>query len=202
MPAPDVTAFVRAALPAAPARVLEVGAGDGELAAALTEAGYEVVAIDPAAEAANVRRVALHELDEVPFDAAVAVVSLHHVEPLAESCERLAALVRPGGVLVVDEIDFERYDERAARWWLDHADHDGDPAEMVAGVRGHMHTVARLREALAPWFATGEPVRGPYLYRWNLPPGLREAEVELIAAGALPATGARLVSRRGAYGGA
>jgi SAM-dependent methyltransferase len=202
MPAPDVIAFVRAALPAPPARVLEVGAGDGELAAALTEAGYAVVAIDPAAEAANVRRVALHELDEAPFDAAVAVVSLHHVEPLAESCERLAALVRPGGVLVVDEVDFERYDERAARWWLDHADHDGDAAEMVAGVRGHMHTLARLREALAPWFATGEPVRGPYLYRWNLPDGLREAEVEQIAAGALPATGARLVSRRGASGGA
>lgn len=202
MPAPDVTAFVRAALPAAPARVLEVGAGDGELAAALTEAGYEVVAIDPAAEAANVRRVALHELDEAPFDAAVAVVSLHHVEPLAESCERLAALVRPGGVLVVDEVDFERYDERAARWWLDHADHDGDPAEMVAGVRRHMHTLAQLRDALAPWFATGEPVRGPYLYRWNLPDGLREAEVEQIAVGALPATGARLVSRRGASGGA
>jgi SAM-dependent methyltransferase len=202
MPAPDVIAFVRATLPPAPSRVLEVGAGDGELAAALADAGYEVVAIDPASEAPNVRRVALHELDEAPFDAAVAVVSLHHVEPLAESCERLAALVRPGGVLVVDEIDFERYDERAARWWLDHADHDGDPGEMVAGVRGHMHTLARLREALAPWFATGEPVRGPYLYRWDLPPGLREAEVELIAAGALPATGARLVSRRAASAGA
>lgn len=202
MPASDVIAFVRAALPAPPARVLEVGAGDGELAAALADAGYEVVAIDPASEVANVRRVALHELDETPFDAAVAIVSLHHVEPLEASCERLAALVRSGGVLVVDEVDFERFDERAARWWLDHADRDGDPAEMVAGVRGHMHTLARLREALAPWFPTGEPVRGPYLYRWNLPPGLREPEVDLIAAGTLPATGARLVSRRAAYGGA
>lgn len=202
MPASDVIAFVRAALPAPPARVLEVGAGDGELAAALADAGYEVVAIDPASEVANVRRVALHELDETPFDAAVAIVSLHHVEPLEASCERLAALVRSGGVLVVDEVDFERFDERAARWWLDHADRDGDPAEMVAGARGHMHTLARLREALAPWFPTGEPVRGPYLYRWNLPPGLREPEVDLIAAGTLPATGARLVSRRAAYGGA
>lgn len=202
MPATDVIAFVRAALPPAPARVLEVGAGNGDLAAALADAGYEVVAIDPASESANVRRVALNELDEAPFDAAVAIVSFHHVEPLEESFERLAALVRPGGVLVVDEVDFERFDERAARWWLDHADHDGDPAEMVAGVRGHMHTLARLREALAPWFATGEPVRGPYLYRWDLPPGLREAEVELIASGALPATGARLVSRRAGSGGA
>jgi SAM-dependent methyltransferase len=203
MLSPDVIAFVRAALPPAPARVLEVGAGDGTLAAALAEAGYEVVAIDPASETDAVRAVALHELDEpdASFDAAVAVVSLHHVEPLEDSFERLATLVRPDGVLVVDEVDFERFDERAARWWLDHAEREDDPAEMVAAVRGHMHTLARLREALAPWFPTGEPVRGPYLYRWNLPPGLREPEVDLIAAGALPATGARLVSRRGASGG-
>jgi SAM-dependent methyltransferase len=204
MPADDVIAFARASLPPPPARVLEVGAGDGELAAALAAAGYEVVAIDPASETPDVRRVPLHELDEPEdsFDAAVAVVSLHHVEPLDESFARLGALVRPGGVLVIDEVDFERFDECAARWWLDRSDHGGDPAEMVAGVRGHMHTLARLREALAPWFATGEPVRGPYLYRWNLPPGLRDSEVELIAAGELPATGARLVSRRAGSGGA
>lgn len=202
MPAPDVIAFVRASLPPPPARVLEVGAGDGELAAALAEAGYEVVAIDPASESDAVRAVALHELDEpdASFDAAVAIVSLHHVEPLEASCERLAAVVRPGGVLVVDEVDFERFDERAARWWLDRAGRDEDPAEMVSGVRGHMHTLAQLRQALAPHFSTGEPVRGPYLYRWHLPPGLREPEVQLIAAGALPATGARLVSRRARVG--
>jgi SAM-dependent methyltransferase len=203
MPAPDVIAYVRATLPPPPGRVLEIGAGDGELAVALADAGYEVVAIDPASEIEAVRPVALHELDEpdASFDAAVAIVSLHHVEPLEESFARLAALVRPGGLLVIDEVDFERFDERAARWWLDHADRDDDPAEMVAAVRGHMHTLARLSEALAPHFATGEPIRGPYLYRWHLPPGLREPEVDLIAAGALPATGARLVSRRGGSGG-
>ena len=55
MLAADVIAFVRAALPAPPARVLEVGAGDGELSVALAAAGYDVVAIDPASEAENVR---------------------------------------------------------------------------------------------------------------------------------------------------
>ncbi len=44
---PAVLRFVSLTLPAAPARVLEVGAGDGKLAQALREAGYEVVAIDP-----------------------------------------------------------------------------------------------------------------------------------------------------------
>jgi SAM-dependent methyltransferase len=198
----DVTAFVRGSLPPPPARILEIGAGDGALAAAL--AGYEVVAIDPASDVPHVRRVALADVDEPEgsFDAAVAVVSLHHVEPLEASCERLAALVRPGGLLVVDEVDFERVDERAARWWLDRRGDAAHTLEDIARAREHMHPLARVREALAPHFAVGEPVRGPYLYRWDLPPGLREVEEALIAGGELPATGARFVSRRAGSAGA
>jgi SAM-dependent methyltransferase len=193
----DVIAFARAALPAPPARVLEVGAGDGELAAALVDAGYDVVAIDPASSSPAVRPIALHELDAEPFDAAVAVVSLHHVEPLEASFRRLAELVRPGGTLVVDEIDVERLDERAARWWVEHSGrHDHEPGELVSGMRDHLHSLALLRETLGAWFALGEPVRGAYLYRWDLPPGLREREEALIAAGELPAIGARLVGVR------
>jgi SAM-dependent methyltransferase len=195
MPATDVTAFMRATLPPPPARVLEVGAGDGELAAALAAAGYEVVGIDPASEVDGVRPVALHELDEEPFDAALAVVSLHHVEPLGESLERLAALVRPGGVLALDEIDFERLDERAARWWLDRSGHPGEPADMVASIH-HMHPLRKLHDALQPYFELGEPVRGAYLYRWNMPTDVRAEEEAAIAAGDLPATGARLVGIR------
>ena len=195
MPATDLIAFVRATLSAPPARVLEIGAGDGELAAVLAAAGYEVVAIDPASEVEHVRRVALHELDEEPFDAAVAVVSLHHVEPLGESFERLATLVRPGGLLVVDEVDFEQLDERAVRWWLARSGHAAEPAD-VLGVRDHMHSLARLRDGLAPWFEIGEPVRGAYLYRWNIPTDVRAEEEAGIAAGDLPAMGARLVGIR------
>ena len=147
--------------------------------------------------------VPLHELDapDASFDAAVAVVSLHHVEPLAESCRRLAEVVRPGGALVVDEFDVERYDERAARWWLeqraaDGHEHDREPGEMVAELREHLHSLDRLRDALAPWFSLQEPVHGAYLHRWYLPPGLLGAEERLIASGELPATGARFVGTR------
>jgi len=129
--------FVRESLPAAPARVLEIGAGDGGLAQALAADGYDVLAIDPASISNGVRPVALHELDETPgsFDAAVAVVALHHVEPLRRSCRRLAELVRPGGTLVLDEIDVERFDERAARWWLEHRPPDHDHG--LDGGHGH-----------------------------------------------------------------
>jgi SAM-dependent methyltransferase len=208
-----VLAFVRAALPVPPARLLEVGAGRGELAAVLRDAGYEVVAVDPAADddAAGVWPIALHEVGEADgsFDGAIAVLSLHHVEPLPESCARLAALVREDGLLVVDEFDVERFDERAARWLRaqraaagaddpddHHADHHADVAAWVADLRAELHPVDALRDALDPPFALGEPVRGPYLYRWDVDPALRVVEEGLIARGELPATGARLVGRR------
>ena len=204
---PAVTAFVRSALPAAPARVLEVGAGSGELAAAMTGWGYETVAIDPAVQSPDVLGVALLDVEGArgSFDAAVAVLSLHHVEPLEESCRRLAQLVRTGGTLVVDEFDVERFDERAAGWQIAQrpaAEHHRVPAELVSAMRAHLHSLDRIREALREWFPVGEPVRGAYLYRWDLPAGLRDTEEALIAEDGLPATGARLVMRRNGRGAA
>jgi cyclopropane fatty-acyl-phospholipid synthase-like methyltransferase len=81
----DLFAFVRSSLPEAPSRILEIGAGRGELAEALDAAGYQVTAIDPAANQGS--RVQARSLIEVTgrFDAAVAVVALHHIRPLDES---------------------------------------------------------------------------------------------------------------------
>ena len=195
MTSPDVHAYVCTALPAPPARVLEIGAGDGALAAALRQAGYDVLAIDPAG-GPGVVQIPLLEV-EGTFDAAVAVVSLHHVEPLAESVDRLAAVLPAGARLVVDEFDVSRYDERAARWWLAYADREDEPADLVAGLRDHLHGVDTIVAELARWFAVGEPVRGAYLYRWEIDPALRGEEEEQIAARAMPATGARFIATRG-----
>src|SRR3954454_14972598 len=105
MASADLRAFVRANLPEPPARVLEVGAGAGRLARALGAAGYDVVAIDPRSDRDDVRAVALADLDEPAgsFAAAVTVVSLHHVDPLEESCRRLREPVQTGGPLLLDE---------------------------------------------------------------------------------------------------
>jgi SAM-dependent methyltransferase len=203
-PPADVLGFVRHALPAPPARVLEVGAGGGELAAALRGLGHDVMAIDPAASTPGVLPVALLELDAADgsFDAAVAVLSLHHVEPLEESCARLAAAVRPGGRLVVDEMDVAALDARAAAWWLGHHgprdghDHASEPAAMVAEMQAHLHPLAAVRAALEPSFNLGPVERGPYLHRWDLEPALREEEAGLIAAGRVPAVGARFSGTR------
>jgi SAM-dependent methyltransferase len=196
---PGVLSFVLESLPAAPARVLEVGAGDGSLAAALGEAGYDVLAIDPASATTSVAATALHELEASPgsFEAAVGVVAMHHVNPLRESCARLADVIRAGGTLVLDEFDVERFDERAARWLLDHHNpHGRTAAEVIADLRHHCHPLSDLQAALEPWFEIGELARGPYLYRFDLPAELRSIEEHLIDAGELPATGARIVAHR------
>jgi SAM-dependent methyltransferase len=198
----DLVAFVRSSLPAPPCALLEIGAGNGELASVLADAGYTVTAIDPAAEPdSHVNRLSLLDARGA-FDAAVAVVSLHHVDPLDESCAHLATLIPAGGHLVIDEIDVDRYDERAARWWLAQREsmgqphEDSDPAAMVRGLREHVHSLVDVRAALRPYFEIGQPVRVAYLHRWELRPSLREPELELIAEGLLPAVGARFVAIR------
>jgi len=199
----ELRAFVRANLPEPPARVLEVGAGAGRLAGALRAVGYEVLAIDPAPKSEDVRAVALVDLDEPAgsFAAAVAVVSLHHVDPLDKSCRRLGELVEPGGMLVVDEFDAGAFDLGAAAWWLEQRAAIGEPQrqtaeELVADHREHLHPLERILAALEPHFELGPPVRGAWLHHWNLGDSLRAVEEEAIARGRLRAVGARLAGRR------
>jgi PhnB protein len=199
----DVLAFVRANLPPPPARVLEVGAGDGELAAALASAGYEVVAIDPVPAGTNVRACALHALDEpaASFDAAIAIVSLHHVDPLAGSLRRLAEVLKPAATVLVDEFDVAAFDVSAAAWWLErqHALSAKDAAtaeELVDEHRAHLHPLHRIAAALEARFHVGLPVRGAYLYRWDLGESFRKEEENSIARAQIPAVGARLVALR------
>ena len=149
------------------------------------------------------RPVALLDLEEpaASFDAAVAVVSLHHVEPLEPSCAHLGALVRPGGRLVVDEFDVGAFDEIAAAWLCARRRELGreapdDPAAMVGDLREHLHTIERIRAALSAPFELGPGERGPYLHRWDLAPALQRAEEEAIAAGRLPAVGVRFTGVR------
>jgi SAM-dependent methyltransferase len=203
MVATDLLAFVRANLPPPPVRLLEIGAGDGALARALAQGGYEVVAIDPQPSGGDVRPVSLHELDEpaASFGAAVAVTSLHHVEPLEGSLGHLAELLEPGGLLVVDEFDVGAFDERAAEWWLRQRHELGaaeqpSAGELVREHRAHLHPLERIVAALEPHFQVAAPLYGPYLYRWNLDEGLRPQEEDAIARAEMPAVGARLLARR------
>jgi 2-polyprenyl-3-methyl-5-hydroxy-6-metoxy-1,4-benzoquinol methylase len=105
---------VREALGAPPSRVLDVGTGDGLLARELAAVGHEVTAID--VDAPTIARaraqangapidfvvgdVMSHPLEPESFDGVVSIATLHHL-PEAAALARLAALVRPGGTVVV-----------------------------------------------------------------------------------------------------
>jgi len=199
----EVEAWVRANLPPVPAAVLEVGAGDGALARTLRADGYEVTAIDPKSDSPDVEAVALAELPDPPgpFEAAVAVVSLHHVEPLEASIERLATVTAPGAPLLLDEFDASALDERAAAWWLEQrrargGDEEESPTELIETMRAKVHPIDALVRALARYYDVGAPVRGTYLYRWKLDEALRPVEEQLVTAGRLPPTGVRIIARR------
>jgi SAM-dependent methyltransferase len=117
----ELTAFVLSQLPPTPARVLEVGCGEGELARALADAGYEVVAIDPEAPDGPIFRRTTIEAFAEPgvFDAVVASRSLHHVEDLGGVLDKLVRLLR--GALVLNEFAWDRREPMTPEWEEEHA---------------------------------------------------------------------------------
>jgi SAM-dependent methyltransferase len=113
--------FVLSQLPPTPARVLEVGCGEGELARGLAVARYDVVAIDPEAPDGPIfRRTTIEAFtDPGPFDAVVASLSLHHVHDLAGVLDKLVRLL--DGQLILNEHAWDRLDPMTPEWQEEHA---------------------------------------------------------------------------------
>jgi SAM-dependent methyltransferase len=117
-----LTEFVLSQLPPVPLRVLDVGCGEGELARAMAAARYDVVAIDPEAPEGEIfRRTTIEAFDEPgPFDAVVASRSLHHVDDLGAALDKLAGLLVPDGLLVLNEFAWDRRDPMTREWEEEH----------------------------------------------------------------------------------
>ena len=98
----------------------------------------------------------------------------------------------PGRGARVDEIDFALLKPEALEWWLRRRGEEGDPVEMLANLHHHVHLLDVVRAELALWFSIGEPERVPYLYRWDMPDGMRGEEEAL----GLPLIGARFTGVR------
>jgi ubiquinone/menaquinone biosynthesis C-methylase UbiE len=196
----DRAAFVLAALPPPPARVLEIGCGRGDLARALDAAGYAVVAIDPEApEGPIFRQTTIEELaGEERFDAAVAAYVLHHVERLDVALDRITGVLEARGRLVVEEFGWDLVDGATAEWYaqkLGNASVESVRAEWRAEHEG-LHGYAGMQRALAEHFAERSFEWRPYLYRCLERDELEPAERAAIAAGEIRPIGFRYVGTR------
>jgi SAM-dependent methyltransferase len=186
-----VEGFVLDQIGDSPARVLEVGCGNGELAVVLDRAGHSVIAIDPRApEGPIFRRVGIEDLAEPgPFDHVVAILSLHHVEDIAGALDKMADSLRAGGTLLVVEFAWDRIDAATAEWgrarlpasgrhsWLErwcrgsahHGGdevghlHDGAHASKWANEEG-LHPSGQILDEIGRRFARRSFAWWPYLY--------------------------------------
>ncbi|MGK0354086.1 MAG: 2-polyprenyl-3-methyl-5-hydroxy-6-metoxy-1,4-benzoquinol methylase [Planctomycetota bacterium] len=110
------------------ARILEVGCGQGHLAAALASAGHQVVAIDSNEEAVAATRYKgvdarvgtfpeqLPESDQGRFDVVLFTRSLHHLEDLDAACAAAFSILSPTGVVLIEDWAWNLIDERTAAW--------------------------------------------------------------------------------------
>jgi tRNA-Thr(GGU) m(6)t(6)A37 methyltransferase TsaA len=152
--------FVRAHLPPAPSHVMEIGCGPtGGFVPAMREHGYDAVGVDPAAPPGPGYHQTEFENHEPtrPVDAIVACTSLHHVSDLDQVLDRAAAALAPGGVLIVVEWAYDKFDEATARWNFDRLPNSGE--------HDWLHSHREL------WLASGQPWH-TYLDDWAQREGL------------------------------
>jgi SAM-dependent methyltransferase len=146
--------LVHSRLPAAPARVVDVGCGPlGGFVPLLLESGYDAVGVDPKAPAGVHYQQIEFERAELPtqVDAAVASTSLHHVADPAQVIDRIVSALSTDGTVVVVEWAWENFDEKTAAWCFERL--------------GPQEDAGWLHRRRAEWRASGQEWPG-YLRDW------------------------------------
>jgi SAM-dependent methyltransferase len=191
---PELLEFIHRWLPASPARVVEVGCGDGALTRRLGEEGYGALGVDPEAPEGNrfVRSTLEEFRFEAPLDAAVAIRSLHHLHDPARALDNLRALLKPGGRLVAFEFAVEHVDNAALNWLeargLAHPVQESSLDEVIP--------LADLRAELEQRFHPLAAEPASYLAREAGREDLVADEEAALRAGLIKPTGMRLAYER------
>ncbi len=142
LPTMESISFVETYVSLKDATVLEVGAGKGDLAVALMERGAKVRALDlfqdavaaARAKGVDARLVDFLEYSNQPFDVVVFTRSLHHIHPLEKAVKNAASLLKPSGVLLVEEFGAELADAMTVQWLhekLSQLEKDGEEQEKI-----------------------------------------------------------------------
>lgn len=154
----DTVSFVRSAV-ASGASLLDAGCGDGTVAAALQQAGYLVTAIDRNPESiANARSAGVNAepsdfLDyasDERFDVVFLARSLHHMHPIERAVSKIVELLKPDGLVLLEEFGVELMDTKSALWFygvksvLEADDPEGHPKQLCqahhpGGTGDHAH---------------------------------------------------------------
>jgi SAM-dependent methyltransferase len=194
--------------------VLDVGCGPlGGFVPMLSARSHDAFGIDPRApEGDQYARTTVEDYRVGGYDAVVASTSLHHVPVLARAVRAIADLLRPGGLLLVIEWDWQRFDTRTAEWcsrrvaleqsWLTPLLQSSVPgaADWDAAVtrwaedRG-LHSGAAIARDLADHFDVAEAGDGPYFFP-DLPQTSAEDEQRAIDRGEVRANCRYLTGRR------
>jgi 2-polyprenyl-3-methyl-5-hydroxy-6-metoxy-1,4-benzoquinol methylase len=180
-----------ACVPASATSVLDVGCGDGFLAARLARRVPFVVAIDADAPVLGRARarfpdarvtwchgdVLTHPLGRESFDAVVSNATLHQLPDAGQALRRLSQLVRPGGTLAI--VGFVRTEWRDVPWAVTALACRG-VANRVRGKWEHTapktwpppDTLRQLRRSLGealPGARISRLLMGRYLIVWRAP---------------------------------
>jgi SAM-dependent methyltransferase len=210
--------FVTANLPPGARRILEVGCGDGSLAALIQEDGLEVVAIDSdpgaveSAKAAGVdaRLMAWPEPIGTEFDAILFTRSLHHIPALDEAVAAAGRALGPKGRVIVEDFRSEGGSEKSNGWFTELARslvadnavdaNLGQLLDKLAPADHDLHSSGVIAEALdgfdvvagdaAYYFRYLEP----HLRRPGMAQALLDEELARIDSGAIDPLGKRFVA--------
>lgn len=186
--------FVRASLPSHTSRILEIGCGSGELAKQLHDLGHKVVAIDAWREAVeraqrlgvDARQARFPDFEDEAFDVILFTRSLHHIRPLAPALDQARHLLKPSGLLVVEDFAYSDRSEFTGAWFyrvlrilescnvLLPAEHSIGRELLTAGDslslwRKHAHKInsgPEVLQAITERFKVLEVKLVPYLYRY------------------------------------
>ena len=213
--------FVTANLPRDATKILEIGCGEGALAALLQSDGWDVVALDSnpeavaAAQAAGVdaRLLAWPSAFGEMFDAILFTRSLHHIHPLDEAVAEARRALRPGGRIIVEDFRAEGGSKVSERWFAEMAhalidegalDPEARLDDLLAKLATDdhdLHSSSAIAQALRGHGAL-EETDAAYYFRYFEPhlrdPGkaqeLLDQELTLIAAGSIEPLGKRFVA--------